>query len=364
MEDALRYAQELLKPLPGYLRVKVDVESQTLVPRFTFPDIAQRQYAKQLALITEATGWHVHVHPIIYPLALQDVLKRILPPGISCMDTPSIYQDRHKVGIVCVGCADAETIQVVQQRFLEETGWELELRGSAVEAEETLVCIRPHLTRAQAMLKVVTTFGETEDFYQMSVDDRRYTLWLHFYFPAMARVRYAAEIEQLARETGWRIDIDKDVHQKALVEAAQRLLPDGVAIVGKKSLIHEQLQLHLNCAGALSQQQLQHIQQQFQAETGWQLELEQSGQPVFCVAGKSDETKTTEKHPLPEHDALALVQAKLGELGLVRRPLVDTIRHILLVHCQSENGQKQIDRDVLAALEKETGWHIQLQKVG
>jgi hypothetical protein len=214
------------------------------------------------------------------------------------------------------------------------------------------------------MLKVVTAFGETEDFYQMSVDDRRYTLWLHFYFPAMARVRYAAEIEQLARETGWRIDIDKDVHQKALVEAAQRLLPDGVAIVGKKSLIHEHLQLHLNCAGSLSQQQLQNIQQQFQAETGWQLELEQSGQPVFCVAGQSDGTKTTEKHPLPENDALALVQAKLGELGLVRRPLVDTIRHILLVHCQSENGQKQIDRDVLAALEKETGWHIQLQKVG
>ena len=78
MEDALRYAQELLKPLPGYLRVKVDVESRTLVPRFTFPDIAKRQYAEQLTAITEVTGWQVHVHPIIYPLALQDVLARDL----------------------------------------------------------------------------------------------------------------------------------------------------------------------------------------------------------------------------------------------------------------------------------------------
>jgi Cft2 family RNA processing exonuclease len=363
MEDALRYAQELLKPLPGYLRVKVDVESRTLVPRFTFPDIAKRQYAEQLTAITEVTGWQVHVHPIIYPLALQDVLARILPPGISCVDTPSIYQDCHKVGIVCVGGADAETIKAAQRHFLEETGWELELRGSAVEADEP-VCIRPHLTRAQAMLKVITVFGDTEDFYQMSVDDRRYTLWLHFYFPTIAPVRYTAEIERLARETGWRIDIDKDVHQKALVEAAQRLLPEGVAIVGKKSILHEQLQLCLSCAGSLSLQQLQDIQQQFLTETGWHLDLELSGQPAFFVAGQSESTKTMDKHPLPEHDALALVQKKLGDLGVVRRPQVDTIRHILLVHFQFENGQKQIDRDVLAALEKETGWHIQLQKVG
>ncbi|BCL82861.1 MBL fold metallo-hydrolase [Ktedonobacteria bacterium brp13] len=359
MEDALRFAQELLKPLPGYLRVKVDAEAHTLVPRFIFPDIAKQRYAGQLQTINEITGWHIWVHPIIYPLALKDVLTHILPAGLSCVDTPSIYQDKHKVGIICVGNAEREVIETIKQRFLEETGWELELRGSAVEVEEQSVA-EPHCTRAEAMQRVISVYGNNAEFYQLGVDDRRYTLWLHFYFPELARMRYKDDLIRLSQETGWHIDVDKDVHQKALVEVAQRLLPADISIVGKKAVLHEQLLLRLNCAGTLDDQQLKEAQQRFLEETGWQLELEFTGQLAFFVSNQGTEQRSLAQPLMSERDALALVQSRLRDLGIVKRPLVDAIRHIFLVHFEFTNGQGNFDQHIIDELEQETGWQIQL----
>jgi Predicted exonuclease of the beta-lactamase fold involved in RNA processing len=356
MEDALRFAQDSLKNLPGYLRVKVDVATQTLIPRFAFPDIAKQRYSDQLHAIGEVTGWHIWVHPIIYPLALKDLLTHILPAGLSCIDTPSIYQDKHKVGIVCVGNADHAAIETVKQRFIEETGWELELRGSAVEIEEPRA-VQPHLTRAQAMQRVVAAFGATPEFYQLGIDDRRYTLWLHFYFPELARQRYADEVAHLAQETGWHIDIDKDVHQKALVEIAQRLLTPQVSIIGKRAVLHEQLLLRLNCAGILDAWQLKEVQERFRAETGWNLELELTDQPAFVVPKQETEQSMPAGQPMAEREALALIRSRLGDIGMVRKPLVDAIRHIFLVHY---DGSGPTNSHILRELEQETGWQIQL----
>ncbi|GHO88908.1 MBL fold metallo-hydrolase [Dictyobacter formicarum] len=366
MEDALHYAQELLKPLPGYLRVKVEIDSRTLIPRFTFPDIARERYAEQLASISAVTGWNVRLHMIIYPPALKEVLARILPEGLSCVDTPSIYQEKRKVGIVCVGQAASELVEEAQRRFTEDTGWELELRGSSVEplVEESVPEHTPILSRSMVMIRVIETFGSAPDFYQLGVDDKRTTLWLHFYFPELARSRYAAELERLSLETGWRIDVDKDVHQKALIETVIRLLPADVTIIGKKSVLHEQLTLRLTCTGALEPEQLRHIQQRFTEETGWNLVLDFSGQQAFYLASNGSEQKalaeSTSREPLHERDAQVIVQTKLGTYGNVRRLLVDAIRHILLVNFQFTNGQRHIDAALLAELEKETGWHIQL----
>ncbi|GCE25753.1 hypothetical protein KDA_12370 [Dictyobacter alpinus] len=366
MEDALHYAQDLLKPLPGYLRVKVEMDTRTLVPRFTFPDIAKERYADQLRTIGEMTGWNVRPHLIIYPPALKDVLARILPEGISCVDTPSIYQDKHKVGIVCVGQVSPGAVVETQKRFVEETGWELELRSSSVDevADEKIAANTTAMPRNLAMMRVIEAFGTIPDFYQLGVDDRRLTLWLHFYFPELARSRYATALEDLSHETGWRIDVDKDVHQKALVEAVLHLLPDHITIIGKKSILHEQMTLRLTCTGTLEPQLLQDIQQRFMAETGWNLLLDFSGKQAFYIAPDGSETDTNgqdiDKVPMHERDAQSLVQEKLGMYGTVQRLLVDAIRHILLVHFQLAHGQKHIDVNVLAELERETGWRIQL----
>ncbi|GCE04125.1 MBL fold metallo-hydrolase [Dictyobacter aurantiacus] len=366
MEDALHYAQELLKPLPGYLRVKVEVDSHTLIPRFAFPDIARERYAERLASISGVTGWNVRLHMIIYPPALKEVLTRILPEGLSCVDTPSIYQEKRKVGIVCVGQAAPELVEEARRHFIEETGWELELRGSSVEvlAEECVSEHIPMLARGDAMVRVIETFGTASDFYQLGVDDRRTTLWLHFFFPELARSRYAAQLEHLSQETGWKIEVDKDVHQKALVEAVIRLLPAHVTIIGKKSILHEQLTLRLTCTGILEPEQIRHIQQCFTRETGWSLVLDFSGQQAFYLATNSNEQKAsveaTARAPLHERDAQVIVQTKLGTYGNIRRLLVDAIRHILMVNLQFTNGQRHIDTTLLEELEKETGWHIQL----
>ncbi|GER87127.1 hypothetical protein KDW_12890 [Dictyobacter vulcani] len=366
MEDALHYAQDLLKPLPGYLRVKVEATTHTLVPRFTFPDIARERYAEQLRLITEVTGWNVRLHLIIYPPALKEVLACILPEGVSCIDTPSIYQDKHKVGIVCVGQVSLEAVDETRKRFVEETGWELELRSSSVEevVDEKALANTTAISRSQVMQRVIEEFGEVPDFYQLGVDDRRLTLWLHFYFPELARSRYATVFENLSRETGWRIDVDKDVHQKALVEAVLRLLPEHITIIGKKSILHEQMILRLTCTGALEPQLLEDIQQQFSAETGWRLVLDFSGKQAFYIAPGGSESNNTgqvaKTEPMNERDVQVLVQSRLGKYGTVRRLLVDAMRHILLVHFQFPNGHKHIDAALLVELERETGWQIQL----
>jgi Cft2 family RNA processing exonuclease len=273
MHTAIQYAQHYFAALPGYLRMKVEANTQTLMPRFTFPDVARERHAELTKQVEAATGWRVRFSMTPHQEALAQMAEAVLPEGLLKLDAASLHQDARQVVLVCAGNASAEEIQAAQEQFLAETGWRLMLLGP----EKLSLTEEPNagtrLNQAQALAHAGELFREAQDLYQVGADEKRKVLWLHFYFPDIARERYAEQIKQLASESGWDVELHKNVHQKKLVELAQRLLPDGVQPMGKKSL-HQEIQLlRLTCLGQLTPEQVARISQQFRKASGWDLEL-------------------------------------------------------------------------------------------
>lgn len=264
--DALLVAQRMLSKLPGYQKTGLEAATSTLLLRFNFPKVAPTRYAEVFAQLEAQTGWYVRMHPTTNQQALSEMALRVLPPGLFCNGTPSLHLDQETVGMQCLGDATPEAIQDAQQQFLAETGWQLQLVLPGQKATT------PGRTpQGEAMALATEMFSKVPDFYRVGVDANKGNLWLHFHFPDVARKRYSEQLDALAAETGWRVYLHPNVHQKALIEAARRLLPEGIGIVGKASIYQERRTLSLTPTGEVSEEARDEMQRRFAAETGWKL---------------------------------------------------------------------------------------------
>jgi hypothetical protein len=269
--SAIHTAQRLLRDLGGYIKVGAEPGRWLLHARFHFPEIARQRYAGHFAEVEASTGWQVHVPDGIHQEALAAMARRVLPDGLKAMGAPSIYHQQQAVLLQCKGEAPQEEVLAAQERFEEETGWQLTITvpGPREQTEQA-----PRMAQGDALARISAAFRGNLELYRIGIDSRLKIFWLHFHFPEKAGERYAELIANLESETGWRVYLHPHVHQKALVEAAQRLLPRATDLTGKKTLLHEERVLRLtgtNLPGAAAQQQ---IAQLFTETTGWRLELE------------------------------------------------------------------------------------------
>lgn len=268
--SAIHTAQNILRSLPDYIKVGAEPGSWILHARFHFPEIARQRYTETFAEIEASTGWLVQVPNGVHQEALAEMARRVLPQGLKPTGTPSIYHSQGAVLIQCKGEAPQEEVLAAQQRFEEETGWQLTITtpGARESTEQA-----PRMTQGEAMARITAAFSGVPELYRVGVDSRLKILWLHFHFPDKARERYAALITTLEQETGWRVCLHPHVHQKALVEVAQRLLPEESSLAGKKALYQEERTLRLTGVNLPDEAQLQEISRQFSEITGWSLQL-------------------------------------------------------------------------------------------
>jgi len=259
-------AKRLLNELPGYYKTGADVNNAILIPRFYFPDVAQARYADLFAQVEVKTGWSVRLYPSVNQEALASTALQVLPEGLTCNTTPSMYLSQRIVSVTCSGTSSAEEIEAAKQRFENVTGWQLEI---LLPAQETAASI---VSQGEAMAIATALFSDAPDFYRVGVDTTRKVLWLHFHFPDAARRRYAQQFLELEAQTGWHVDLHPNAHQKALVEVARRFLPDTVSIVSK-SLHQETKTLRLTCTGSIDRVELESLQEHFTEETGWRLDV-------------------------------------------------------------------------------------------
>jgi len=271
---ALQYAQLHLGSLPGYIRVAVEIETRTLRPRFAFPEKALRDYGERIADVADATGWRVRLHPFPSAVAIKKVLDCILPSGLIVTSDLAIVEETHTVKVVCVGEASSAEVSQCQLQFLEETGgWSLVFRESpGKESVNDGSQSAPAMSRIAAMAHTFTVFNDAPDLYQLSGNERTMTLWLSFYFPERALVRYEKLLAKLAQETGWSIRLEEDAQQQALLEAALHVLPKGVVMVSK-AVQREQQTVKISYTGNIEHEEREAIQRCYLAETGWLLEL-------------------------------------------------------------------------------------------
>jgi hypothetical protein len=129
------------------------------------------------------------------------------------------------------------------------------------------------MSQGEAISFASETFKEVPDFYRVGADGTKGILWVHFHFPDRAKERSAQQITDVANTTGWKVYLYPYVHQKALIAAARRLLPEGIGINGKALLYQDTRTLTLTSTGSISPEEREHIQQQFTTETAWALDL-------------------------------------------------------------------------------------------
>ena len=266
--EALQLAQRLLSDLPGFYKVGAEPLSATLLLRFHFAAVAQTRYAEQLAQLEAQTGWHVRLHPTVHHQALVEMARRLLPEGFTSNGTPSLHLDRETVRVYCQGIASPEAIQEAQQRFLKRTGWRLELLMPGQKPDTP-----QRLSRDEALTLARKMFNPIPGFYRVGADPTKGTLWLHFHFPDTARPRYMEQLVELATQTGWRVYIYPNAHEKALIALVARLLPDNVSIIGKPSVYRDTRRLSVSLNEPLSAEAIEEIQGKFTEETGWKVDL-------------------------------------------------------------------------------------------
>ena len=266
--DALVIAQRLLAPLPNYARVGADSAAYRLLPRFHFPIVAQQRYADIFAQLEVETGWQVELQQTTNQQALSELARRLLPPGLSSVGTPSLLLDQNIVSVRVIGQAGAEAIQQAQAQFLTETGWQLEILLPEQKQQP-----RPRLPQQEAIELARAAFKDTPDFYRAAADANTGILWIHFHFPDAVKQRHAAQLTALSTKTGWRVFVYPHVHQKALIAAATRLLPQDMAVTGAPSLYEQYRVLSLSIDNVLDDEIKSNVQQKFAQETGWKLEV-------------------------------------------------------------------------------------------
>jgi Cft2 family RNA processing exonuclease len=259
----------------------VDAETGAVTLGFYFPDLAGKRYADALAAIAQEAGVSVTIAPQPHQGVLADTALAVLPEGLASTRAPSILLDQRAVRIRCDGTTSQEAIRQAQARFEEQTGWQLELAltiqpDQSDQPELALQAESPAGVTERLKMNLATwsaqeVFGPETGCYKIGADQQAGVLILRFEFPDVARTRYAGQIAELARATGWQVQVHPQPHQGALDAAARAALPEGLTLIGAPSLAAPTREVTLRCRGEADPAAVAAAQAAFAELTGWSL---------------------------------------------------------------------------------------------
>ncbi len=82
------------------------------------------------------------------------------------------------------------------------------------------------------------------------------------------------QLVELATQTGWRVYVYPNAHEKALIAQVTRLLPEGVSINGKPLVYQDTRRLSVSLSEPVSAEAIEEIHRKFTEETGWKVDIE------------------------------------------------------------------------------------------
>jgi hypothetical protein len=131
--EAISLASEIFKEVPDFYRVGADGNKGILWVHFHFPDTARERHLQQMTELGNKTGWKVYLYPHVDRKALIDAARRLLPEDVGVNGKALLYQDSRTLIMKCTGSIPAEEREDIQQQFVLETGWTLDLRTPVEE---------------------------------------------------------------------------------------------------------------------------------------------------------------------------------------------------------------------------------------
>ncbi len=355
---------------PDLVRQSVSAETGEVTLSFFFPEVAQERYQDAMAAAAEETGVSITVAPHTHQEALAEVAIGSLPQGLQPAGRASILLDRRSVRLPCRGQVSQELVEQAQRRFSEQTRWHLWLvvqssasgapAASANKTAEPQVVAPPSASTVssprdwplpeQDVLEYARgVLGSLPGYLKVGVNHQtKRGLRVRFIFPDAAQARYGELLAQVGVQTGWRVELHPRPQQEALVEVAQRLLPQGVASSVRPSLYWDERLLSMECLGSLDQETAAQIQRQFAQETGWSLELRrpslQEDVPARCSQAEA----------MVEVGVVLSGASDLYQIG------ADANRGVLWLHFHFPQMARERYAEQLARLAAQTGWRIEL----
>jgi hypothetical protein len=256
----------------------VDAETGAVTLSFYFPEVAGQRYAHALAAIAQEAGVPVTIAPQPHQGMLAEAALAALPDGLAATRAPSILLDQRAVRIRCDGIAEQEAIDHAQARFHEQTGWQLELaltmrhdQPQAAPPGAAPAAAPDRLKMNLATWSAQELFGPETGCYKIGADQAAGILILRFEFPDIVRTRYAAQLAELARATGWQVQVHPQPHQGALDATARAALPEGLTLIGAPSLAAATHEVTLRVRGQADPAAMDAARVAFKELTGWNL---------------------------------------------------------------------------------------------
>ncbi len=301
---ALRYDQawilsvieQELGNVRGLYHRSADPQTGNVTLYFHFPDVARVEHAEQIEAAARSAGVDITIAPRPHQGELKWAAVSRLPDTVHVTKV-SVIHDSKVVRVRCRGPLSAEQVAEIEQHFLEQTGWLLDvLQESQVGEQQKVERIAPpanglplpppaaemtpvgasqngRLDHSTASGVARTLFSDEPGLYRVSADQQQGILTLRFAFPDVACQQYASRFRQLAEQTGWQVVTYPEPNQEALKAAAVALLPDGATLVKQPSVYSEERRVLVRYKGAVEEEALRQARATFTERTGWRLEL-------------------------------------------------------------------------------------------
>jgi Cft2 family RNA processing exonuclease len=317
--QALALANQHFPPEARLRKVGYRLAEHILVLTFDFPVAARQRYAESINALQSATGWQVELSMEANQNALNALVREVLPEGWQIVKGPAIHREQKRVAVTVAGprLSEEEGGRVCQQ-FMAESGYELNLNFTAQSAAPIPLpaAMRGERLEINAAYSLIKTALEGSTLYRTSLKGDE--IVLSFISPQVGE-RYQAQIAALAQQVGWRLSINPQPNQGAILETARALFSASRWSITKgPSIYPEKAEVAVSLGHLPGERELSDLVAAFENQTGFRLVINAPLSPPPIPQAKAQNLDIVEI-PLerirlrPSQQALALDPMKLNK---------------------------------------------------
>lgn len=273
MNEALAVVDELFPPGSGIFKRGAQQDRKILLLSFDFPSVARVKYGEPLKELENRTGWGVKIKDEIRLEAVEDVIRRVLPPDVKLKGKVSYYRNEGKVRIT--PAEDIHEPSCLVGAFREATGLELEIvKKSEAGPRVPPVASHDQMEQNAAFSLIEEAFRDKpHTLYKKSLkrDDQGAYIELAFISPEIGS-RYRQLLDRLEEQSRWSIRINPAANMNEMIKLTRRLLEDkGIFLTRNPSFLERERCLRISLRGQESVEDLMEIKEKFFDLTGYQL---------------------------------------------------------------------------------------------
>ena len=270
-------------------RRSIDPDTGNITLRFRFPLTAEARYGPQLAALRAELPVDVEIGGETDHTALLNIVQLHLRPLVTIKGVPTVIPLERRVKVVCYGEPADDALQSALTAIEERTGFQAVLVPTApptispvvspTKSESikrklqfvvgTAVADRCERTVALTIAEEVLTGIALK----IDPDPTNGFLIVRFPLPHVDIHRYAAQIEEVVRRTGWAIRLRPHAQHAALESELRTVVPDETKLVMPSSIYVQREVVEVRYGGDLDAAAIEAVQVAFHQATGWQLIL-------------------------------------------------------------------------------------------